>query len=65
MTDIDDIAAREVYVGDGLYASYDGFALTLRAPREFGDHYVVLEPLVLRAFLEYAERCGMIRRNNK
>jgi len=47
---------KEVYLGDGLYFSWDGFAFTLRAPREFGDHYVVLEPEVLAAFDNFRER---------
>lgn len=43
----------ETYLGDGLYASDDGFAITLRAPRGDGDHHVVLEPRVLDAFLRW------------
>lgn len=46
----------ETYLGDGLYASHDGYQYVLRAPREFGDHYVALEPEVLSAFLKYVER---------
>jgi hypothetical protein len=42
--------------------SFDGYALTLRAPREHGDHWVVLEPRELQAFLDYAQRCGVIQR---
>ena len=38
---------REQYLGDGLYASFDGHAVTLRAARQEGDHCVVLEPDVL------------------
>jgi hypothetical protein len=26
--------SQETYLGDGLYASFDGFMITLRAPRE-------------------------------
>ena len=44
---------EETYLGDGLYASFDGFMFTLRAPRAGGDHWVGLEPEVLRAFDEY------------
>jgi hypothetical protein len=44
---------KEVYLGDGLYASFDGFAFTLRAPRTGGDHWVALEPEVLEAFDRY------------
>lgn len=40
----------ETYLGDGLYASFDGFQLTLRAPRSEGDHWVALEPEVLAKF---------------
>ena len=44
---------EETYLGDGLYASFDGYQVKLRAPREFGDHYVCLEPGVIAAFEEY------------
>lgn len=43
----------EEYLGDGLYASFDGYMVTLRAPRENGDHYVCLEPEVLVAFMRH------------
>ena len=33
----------ETYLGDGLYASFDGFNVILRAPSENGDHFVGLE----------------------
>lgn len=46
-------APRKTYLGDGLYASDDGYAITLRAPRAGGDHEVVLEPAVLDAFLRF------------
>lgn len=48
-------ASRETYLGDGLYASFDGWQITLRAPREGGDHYVALEPQVLEAFERYVK----------
>lgn len=46
---------NETYLGDGLYASFDGWQITLRAPRSEGDHYVALEPDVFQALLRYAE----------
>lgn len=46
----------ETYLGDGLYASFDGFSIWLRAPREMGDHIVALEPQVWRALVEYIDR---------
>lgn len=47
--------AGEVYLGDGLYASYDGWMVVLRAPRDGGDHWVGLEPRVLEEFLRYID----------
>jgi hypothetical protein len=44
---------NEVYLGDGLYASFDGYTLVLRAPREGGDHWVALEPLELLTFVNF------------
>jgi hypothetical protein len=53
---------REEYLGDGCWCSFDGFMLTLRAPREHGgDHWVGLEPDVFEALLEYAKRCGLLK----
>ena len=47
---------KETYLGDGLYARFDGFSIWLRAPREAGDHIVALEPAVWRQLLQYVER---------
>lgn len=44
---------EETFLGDGLYASYDGFQLTLRAPRNGIDHYVCLESVTMLALVEY------------
>lgn len=53
----------ETYLGDGLYASFqDGGMIVLRAPREHGDHWVGLEPEVFAALLEFAQKCGVLRR---
>ena len=35
--------SEEVYLGDGLYASFDGGVFKLRAPRFDGDHWVALD----------------------
>lgn len=45
--------SEEVYLGDGLYCSFDGYQIKLRAPREDGDHEVYLEPTTLSAFEAY------------
>lgn len=48
--------ANETYLGDGLYARFDGFTIWLRAPRQHGDHIVALEPEVYRALTAFVER---------
>lgn len=48
--------AGETYLGDGLYASFDGYHFILRAPRDGIDHWVGLEPAVLREFMVFVER---------
>jgi hypothetical protein len=50
----------ESYLGDGLYASFDGSQIILRAPRMEGDHYVGLEPAVMRELLKFAKELGMV-----
>jgi hypothetical protein len=47
---------KETYIGDGVYASYDGYYIWLRAPREQGDHEIGLERPVLEALIRYAKR---------
>ena len=32
----------ETYLGDGLFVSFDGYQVRLRAPRENGDHEVFM-----------------------
>lgn len=49
---------EERYLGDGLYASFDGWHIVLRAPRAEGDHTVYLEPAVLTEFLAYLKKIG-------
>jgi hypothetical protein len=44
---------EETYLGDGLYGSFDGDQVRLRAPRHDGDHWVALEPQVMIAFQRY------------
>jgi hypothetical protein len=41
---------KERYLGDGIFASFDGYQIWLRG----GDHRVALEPDVVGAFLEFA-----------
>jgi len=50
-----DVKAEE-YLGDGLYASFDGWTFCLRAPRDGGDHVVYLDGYMLKQFNEFAQR---------
>lgn len=47
---------EETYIGDGLYVSFDGYQIILRAPREKGDHFVGLEPEVYYALTSWLAR---------
>lgn len=50
------------YLGDGLYAEFDGYQLKLAASNGMLDHDTVyLEPSVLRALIDYAKRIGMLK----
>jgi hypothetical protein len=46
---------NEIYLGNGLYGSFDGGQIRLRAPRENGDHEVCLDESTLRAFLQFLD----------
>jgi hypothetical protein len=50
------ITTEEVYLNDGLYCTFDGFGITLRAPRPDGDDWVYLEPATLRLLEEYIQQ---------
>lgn len=52
---------EEIYLGDGLYAQFDGFSVRLRAPRTEGDHEVFLEPWMLTHLIQCAKEWGMIQ----
>ena len=48
----------ETYLGDGLYASFDGLHIWLRAPRDDGnDHRVALDHSVYQSLVDYAQQC--------
>jgi hypothetical protein len=55
--EMQEMTEKERYLGDGLYASFDGFMFVLRAPRENGDHWVGIEPNVLEAFDKFRRDC--------
>ncbi len=57
--------AGETYLGDGLYASFDGWQICLRAPRETGDHLVFLDDRTLAAFQDFVHSLGAAARKSE
>lgn len=47
---------EEFYLGDGLYVSFDGEYIKLRAPRLTGDHEVFLDAHTYAALVDYVAR---------
>lgn len=45
--------ANETYLGDGVYASHDGWQIKLRTT--FGDHTVYLDPDAYSALVKFVE----------
>ena len=43
--------SQKTYLGDGLYAVFDGFHFVLSTERENGEHWVGLEPPVFDALI--------------
>ena len=46
---------NDIYLGDGVYASFDGYQIWL-AVNHHENKQVALEPKVMEALLEYANR---------
>jgi hypothetical protein len=53
-----DRSKKETYLGDGLYVSFDGLMLILRAPRKHGDHWVGLEREVWVNLMKFMDEQG-------
>lgn len=47
---------KEMYLGDGLYAKFDGWQIILRAPREMGDHWIGIEPEVFSQLMRFVKQ---------
>ena len=54
-TEREKLHPMKTYLGDGLYASFDGRQIMLRAPRIDGDHRVALEPEIYARLIEFAK----------
>ena len=58
----DEAAQRQTYIGDGVYASFDGYQVWIRTQREGGWHEIALEPAVYDRLREYARSVGVERK---
>ena len=48
---------QQTYLGDGVYASFDGYQIWLRVDREFGHvEQIALEPDVIIQLTAYADK---------
>ena len=50
----------DTYLGDGVYASFDGFSVVLDLRAQDSTTRISLEPTVLRALAEYVDRVAAI-----
>lgn len=50
------VMEKETYIGDGVYASFDGEHIWLRVEREGADHRIALNAEAFHALLEYSKR---------
>ena len=48
--------SKETYIGDGVYASFDGFMIKLRTQRDGGDHVIYLEPDVYDDLVRFGDQ---------
>jgi hypothetical protein len=55
---------QDTYLGDGVYASFDGYHIWLAA-NHHENKVVALEPAVLRALIDYAQRIGVLAPQKK
>ena len=49
---------NKAYLGDAVYATFDGFSVTLTTDGICHANVIVLEPSVIAALEDFIERCG-------
>ena len=54
---------KHSYLGDGVYASFDGYQIWLAA-NSHENLVIALEPAVMEALFQYAKQVMQIRTNN-
>ena len=45
------------YIGDGVYASYDGFHIWLSTERLTGQHYIALDDTTYASLVAFVDEC--------
>lgn len=50
--------AAPLYLGDGVYARFDGFQVWITTTPNQRDSGIALEPSVMGALVNYAAKCG-------
>lgn len=53
------------YIGDGLYASFDGYQIRVYTQRGGVEQDIYLEPDVYQALVNYGNRCYKINKDKK
>ena len=53
--------AKNEYLGDGVYASFDGYQIWL-ATNHHENRVIAVEPEVLLRLIEYAQKLGVLRK---
>ena len=57
------MADKTTYLGDGVYASNDGFGILIETERpENGRNWIVFEPEVFNELLQFAIRIGWLEK---
>lgn len=47
---------KPVYIGDGLFAEFDGYHIILKTERSNEEHWIGIEPSVWNKLVEYREK---------
>ena len=55
---------EKTYLGDGVYAEFDGFQIILEVPTAFATMRIALEPDTFHALQQYAEKIAQENRND-
>jgi hypothetical protein len=53
--------SEQTYLGDGVYASFDGYQIRLATTRDNGIHEIYLEPDTAMSLLDYMRKCWLMK----